>query len=154
EGQLETGLITIDLEVKQLAEALGLEASLLAPALSQVTATFEIRRRGVEARIIVGKTHPAADPALLRGLAKGHRWAAALKAGASLCEIARQERVTEAYIRPRIRLAFLSPRIQSAILEGRQPVDLTLERLVRLRLPLAWTAQERLLGFEVPRAKP
>jgi DNA invertase Pin-like site-specific DNA recombinase len=150
EGQLETGLITIDLEVKQLAEALGLEASLLAPALSQVTATLEIRRRGVEARIVAGKTHPAADLTLLRGLAKGHRWAAALQSGRSLSEVARQERVTEAYIRPRVRLAFLSPRIQSAILEGRQPVDLTLERLVRLRLPLAWPAQERLLGFGAP----
>ncbi len=42
----------------------------------------------------------------------------------------------------------LSPRIQSAILDGKQPVDLTLEKIVRTRLPYDWRQQERLLGFD------
>ena len=44
-------------------------------------------------------------------------------------------------------LAFLSPAIQRAILEGRQPAELTLNRLIASELPLAWNDQERLFGL-------
>ena len=44
-------------------------------------------------------------------------------------------------------LAFLSPVIQRAILEGRQPAELTLNRLIASELPLAWNEQERLFGL-------
>lgn len=45
-----------------------------------------------------------------------------------------------------IRLAFLDPKIQTAILHGRQPADLTLESLRRLKLPLAWDDQRTAIG--------
>jgi site-specific DNA recombinase len=45
-----------------------------------------------------------------------------------------------------IRLAFLAPEIQTDILHGRQPADLTLESLRRLKLPLAWDDQRIALG--------
>jgi len=45
-------------------------------------------------------------------------------------------------------LAFLSPRIVEAILEGRQPVDFTLERFKKAgRLPMVWQHQEIEFGF-------
>ena len=60
-----------------------------------------------------------------------------------ISQIARREQVTEAYIRTRAQLAFLAPSIQTAILDGQQPASLTLEKLVRMQLPLDWTEQER-----------
>jgi hypothetical protein len=45
-------------------------------------------------------------------------------------------------------LAFLAPDIVEAILQGRQPVELTVLRLKRIGLPLSWVEQRRLLGFE------
>ncbi|MAC81717.1 MAG: hypothetical protein CML66_27070 [Rhodobacteraceae bacterium] len=48
-----------------------------------------------------------------------------------------------------IALSGLSPRIQAAIIEGTQPVDMTLKRLLATTLPLDWTAQEQALAFEV-----
>jgi len=42
----------------------------------------------------------------------------------------------------------VSARIQKVIIDGTQPVDLTLERLIRMTLPLAWDAQEKLLGIK------
>ena len=56
--------------------------------------------------------------------------------------------IAEAQLRSRLPLAFLSPRIQAAILEGRQPPDLCLERIVRGGVPLDWAAQARRFGFE------
>jgi site-specific DNA recombinase len=47
------------------------------------------------------------------------------------------------------RLAFLSPEITTAILDGRQPVQLTAERLSRLAdLPLDWSEQRTVLGLD------
>jgi hypothetical protein len=67
--------------------------------------------------------------------------------GVSLTEIARREGHSESYIRTRAPLAFLSPKIQAAILEGTQPAELSLERLVRAGIPFDWTEQEAKFGF-------
>ena len=46
-------------------------------------------------------------------------------------------------------LAFLAPDIVARILSGTQPVDLTTEELTkRIDLPLDWTEQRALLGFD------
>ncbi|WP_170454701.1 hypothetical protein [Ruegeria arenilitoris] len=68
-------------------------------------------------------------------------------AGVQLIEIARRESVPDAFIRTRAQLAFLSPKIQTAILDGSQPPELTLKRLVSVTHPLEWSEQERLFGF-------
>ena len=48
-----------------------------------------------------------------------------------------------------IPLAFLAPDIVARILSGIQLVDLTTENLTkRIDLPLAWTEQRTLLGFD------
>jgi len=43
---------------------------------------------------------------------------------------------------------FLAPDIQQAILEGRQPPALTLDQLLRMRLPTDWAEQRRTLCFD------
>jgi hypothetical protein len=71
-----------------------------------------------------------------------------LRNGRPIGEIAAGTGHAESYIRTRSQLAFLSPEIQGAILEGRQPTNLTLERIIRKPVPLDWVAQARLYGFE------
>ena len=47
-----------------------------------------------------------------------------------------------------VRLSYLAPDITQAILDGRQPRDLTAEKLLEhSRLPLAWHDQRTALGF-------
>ena len=137
--------MTLDREA--LAAALEMAPGKLAERVISIDVQFEVRRRGVESRIVVGDMRPVPDRTLLRGLVKAHKWASDLRAGVPISKIARRDQVTEAYIRTRAQLAFLAPCIQKAILEGTQPADVTLERLVRMTLPLDWHAQERTLGF-------
>ena len=45
-----------------------------------------------------------------------------------------------------IELAFLAPDITTSILDGRQPIDLTTQRLITMyALPIRWTEQRRLV---------
>ncbi|WP_425992998.1 recombinase family protein [Brevundimonas sp. TWP2-3-2] len=86
------------------------------------------------------------DPALSAALIRAEAWKRQLLSGevASLKEIARAENVTPAYARRVIRTAFLAPDLKAAILDGRQPMGLTLEALVRTEMPLDWEDQRRL----------
>ncbi|WP_234219489.1 hypothetical protein [Ruegeria pomeroyi] len=117
------------------------------PDLLQVIAPFDLRRRGVETKIIVGDAHPDPDPHFHAMLIRAHGWARELKSGVQLSNIAHREKVPGSFIRNRTQLAFLSPKIQAAILEGTQPPELTLKRLVSITHPLDWAEQERFFGF-------
>jgi site-specific DNA recombinase len=64
-------------------------------------------------------------------------------------DIAREERVSGAYLYTLLRLPWLAPDITTAIVNGRKPTQLTAKTLMRLtpRLPLDWAEQRKLLGF-------
>jgi site-specific DNA recombinase len=115
---------------------------------------LQMKRRGVETKLVVenqSKNVTRTDPALLRAVARGHRWFAELAAGTagSTIEIAKREGVNDSYVRRLIPLAFLSPAIIEAICAGRQPLDLSAEKLRRAApLPLEWREQQRRLGLE------
>lgn len=146
-GVLSSGRIELDLDGATLAQLLGIPVDLLLPDLLQVTAPFDLRRRGVETKIIVGDAHPRPAPHLHAMLIRAHGWAREMKSGVQLSDIAHREKVPGSFIRNRTQLAFLSSKIQAAILEGSQPPELTLKRLVSITHPLDWAEQERLFGF-------
>ncbi|WP_112324395.1 recombinase family protein [Oceanibium sediminis] len=147
EGRLAEGHIILDLDAPKLARELGLEPEEIDPVVLQIKAAFTLRRRGVEGKIVTGDQAPVPDRTLLRALARAHAWTSDLRRGKPLHEIAAATPHSESYIRTRTQLAFLSPAIQQALLEGRQPADLTLERIIRKPIPLDWTAQAHLYGF-------
>jgi len=147
QGTLTPRTIRLRLDAEVLAKALALPVADLAPDLLSFEAPISLRRRGVEARLVIGNAAPCPDPVLLRSLLDAHRWAAALRSGASLTTLAHSAGHLPHHIRTRTALAFLSPKVQAAILVGSQPPELCLDRLVRQVLPLDWQAQERLCGI-------
>ncbi|WP_170368195.1 recombinase family protein [Ruegeria arenilitoris] len=146
-GTLKRGRICLDLDGKALASALGHSPDDLNPDLLRIEAPFDLRRRGVEAKIIAGDVQPHPDPHLRSMLVRAHGWVRNLKSGVQLVNIAREEQVPASFIRTRAQLAFMSPKIQAAILDGSQPPELTLKRLVSVTHPLDWAEQERIFGF-------
>jgi len=146
-GTVGHGYLHLILADSTIAAALGVPVEAISAGLLSLTTPFALRRRGVETRIIAGDTLPAPDPVLQRTLAEAHDWARALREGKPLSEIATDTGRSEPFIRSRIPLAFLAPRIQAAILEGRQPVNLSVAELIRTDIPMAWDAQDRLLGL-------
>jgi len=52
-------------------------------------------------------------------------------------------------LRRLVPLAFLAPDIQAAIMDGRQPVGLTLQSLRDREIPMSWADQREQLGFHL-----
>jgi site-specific DNA recombinase len=92
-----------------------------------------------------------ADPSLLKIIARAHDIQARLIANTevSVNDIAREERVSPAYIYCLLRLPWLAPDITTAVINGRHPPQLNAMTLMRLtpRLPIDWAEQRKLLGF-------
>jgi DNA invertase Pin-like site-specific DNA recombinase len=119
----------------------------------ELTAAVAFKRRGAETKLVLpglGQQNYSSrcDPALIKAIARGRTWFEELATGRarSLQELAKRDGITRRYIRRLVGLAFLSPQFVEAILQGRQPVELTVTRLTELDLPLDWSEQHRLLA--------
>jgi len=91
------------------------------------------------------------DPKLVAALVQAHQWHRALSDPDTLSfkDLGQQIGVEHNYLRRIHQLVFLAPDIQLAILEGRQPPELTLDRLTKHGcIPPAFEAQRRLLVCE------
>ncbi|WP_269514462.1 recombinase family protein [Brevundimonas subvibrioides] len=112
-----------------------------------------LQRRGGRAWLERGahQDRRRVDRTLVAGLRRAH--AELAKAGihtASRTPLWRDATgVNDPYIRHLVRLAFLAPDIQQAIMDGRQPVGLTLQSLRDVDIPVSWDAQRKALGFSV-----
>ena len=79
--------------------------------------------------IRVGAGEPAAHKALIRALARAHRWQLLFEKGTyrSVAEVGDAEGVTRSFVNRMMRLTLLAPDIVEAIPEGRRPKGLLLE---------------------------
>jgi DNA invertase Pin-like site-specific DNA recombinase len=120
--------------------------------LVRLTIPARIKRTGKEMKFVVdGLTNPApADTSLIRLLVRAQKIGERLFeiGGPSLDQIAREEDITPSYASRIVRLKFLAPDIVAAILAGKQPPELTANKLMAdTRLPLDWRDQRAALGF-------
>ncbi|TMM49208.1 recombinase family protein [Sulfitobacter sabulilitoris] len=145
-GQISARRITARLDGDAIARATGLRSVDLDPALLSLDAPFTARRRGVEVKIIAADRCPQPDATMIRALRNAHLWTDKLRSGTPLQHIAQDAGMTGRYVARLVPLAGLSPKLQAAIVKGMQPLDLTLERLVRRPIPLCWHAQEKMFG--------
>jgi hypothetical protein len=94
-----------------------------------------------------------ADPTLVKALARAFRWRRMLETGkhASISDIAIAEKIDRGYVGSVLRLTLLAPDIVQAIIDGRQPPDLALPRLLQ-PWPLEWGQQRNELLTVPPAA--
>jgi len=111
-----------------------------------------LRRAGREIRMVLdGSDQFAAaqpDMRLIKLLLRARRFNATLAEGVPFAALAQREGVSRSYFTRLVRLSYLAPDLTQAILDGRQPRNLTPEKLLEhSRLPLAWHDQRTVLGF-------
>jgi len=118
-----------------------------------LTVPVSLKRVGREMRMLVENAddQTAADPSLLRILARAHHIQARLIQNPKLTvhDIAREEHVSAAYLYTLLRLPWLAPDITTAIVNGRQPQQLNAKPLMRQasQLPTDWAKQRTQLGI-------
>ena len=109
-----------------------------AQAVLTLTVRARLQRVGREMKMLVDNTDNQTDanPALVQILARAHDIHDRLmhKSGLTLHAIASQEHVTPGYISRLLRLSSLAPDIITAIVNGKNPVQLTAKKLMRLAL--------------------
>jgi len=88
-----------------------------------------------------------ADPALVKALARAHRWKRLLEEGhyVSLSEMAAAERIDRSYLGKMLRLTLLAPDLVEAFLNGRGPEGTALPGLLA-GVPVLWEEQRASLG--------
>ena len=116
---------------------------------------MQFRRLGGRKRIIApkGADHWAAPPsmqddALLKALARAHRWQQALESGQvdSVKELAAREKIDDSYMARIMRLTLLAPDIVDTILDGKQTESMTLANLTK-PFPVEWPKQRERWGI-------
>ena len=156
---IRSGSIQIEIAADRVTEAVCSEPDggpVLPSTLTHDTITLAIpavlQRAGMAVRLIVpgAGDEPRPDPSLMRLLVRafGIRDRLDRNPDLTIQRIAEAEGVVASYATRLLRLSFLAPDIVAAILEGRPPLELTANKLMRdTRLPLEWTAQRQRLGF-------
>ena len=120
-----------------------------APTTTAITVRVPLTVRSRPGRKTVvtaggGHTTTRADPAVLKALARAFRWKRMLDDGkrVSITEIAEAEKLDRSYVGTVLRLTLLAPDIVQAIVDGKQPPDLTLPRLLE-PWPVEWGEQRK-----------
>lgn len=131
------------------------DGSITAGRIHRLSVPVSKIRRGPEVRLVIAdrndEHHHPADPALIRLLATAFAANAAIYSAKdqSPAQVATALGYTNNYFTLLLRLGTLSPSIVQAIVEGRQPVGLTRQRLAKIaNLPIDWTEQRQMLGFQ------
>jgi hypothetical protein len=129
-----------------LAERLAVSVAQICRDALSLVGEFTLRRRGVEAKLVLASTPSALDRTLLKTVALGWAWFEEIKAGATMQAIANRAGVTQRRVANLVNLAFLAPDIVRSIVEGRQPPTLTADRLIKSRHRMLWSDQRAWLS--------
>ena len=148
--ELAPTVIHIALDFHRLGEALNMSAIEMEEVV--IDAPIALKRRGVEAKLVVGGDNAMAvepDENLIEAIALARKWFADLQSGeaASVLDLADRHDVDRSQISRTLPLAFLAPDIVTKIIDGRTEPSLTLSRIKRMKLPASWQDQRQLLGI-------
>jgi len=119
-----------------------------------VSVALKLRNRGGR-KLIIAPEHsetwapsrPRPDNAMLKALARAHRWKRLLESGeyASVIELAHAVKINESYLCRVLRLTLLAPELVEQILNGQQAVALQLGQLLK-PIPASWAEQRAFIS--------
>lgn len=107
---------------------------------------IQMKRRGIEKRLVIENGPSRVEHTLTKALARAHAWHAEWMAGESITAIAKREYCPKTYVRSVMKLVFLAPDIIEAIIAGDQPADMMADSLIKQPdLALNWATQRKTL---------
>lgn len=135
------GMISVALDQEEIAALLGVSPDRINSDLLVTNSKFQHRKRGVETRIILAGDAAPRDETLFRNIARANKYLAMIKSGQTFAEVAATEGTSSRRIQQLVELAFLAPDVIRDVFEGRQPIGLTSEWLLRHAYSPIWQDQ-------------
>ncbi|WP_420558410.1 hypothetical protein [Roseovarius sp.] len=140
------GQIELRLDPSALQELLGNDPEHLDTTPLDRSFPFQLRKRGIETKIILNDAQSGKDNTLIRNIEKAHTWFQRIKAGVTVSEIATSEGTSKRHVQHLVGLALHAPDIVRDVLDGTQPIGFTSEWCLRHDLPSDWSAQRQRLA--------
>ncbi|WP_170482808.1 recombinase family protein [Ruegeria arenilitoris] len=144
--EIAPGKLMLRLDIKVVAAMVDTNADALDTKALQIEAPFQVRKRGVETKIILAETDGNKDETLIRNIALAHHWLERIKAGETFGDIARTDDISKRRVQHMIDLAFLAPDLVRDVLEGKQPLSFTSDWCKLRTLPSDWQDQRALIA--------
>ena len=140
------GAMTVTLDAAQISALVGCAQTGLEPKALMITTPFQLRKRGVETKLIFADTPGQRDETLINNIAKAHHWFEQIKSGKTFSQIAADDQTSKRRIQQMINLAFLAPDIIRDVLHGMQPLGFTSDWCLRHAIPTNWDKQRALIA--------
>ncbi|MDF1668806.1 MAG: recombinase family protein, partial [Roseovarius sp.] len=143
---LRPGELRVIVCAERLAGALNFEPEAIAEDALTLSAPFQLRKRGVETKLVFADEPGNRDEVLIRNIAMAHCWYQQIKDGKTISEIAAASGTSNQRVQQMIELAFLAPNVVKDVLNGQQPSGFTSNWFKQLGLPTGWQDQRDLLA--------
>ena len=141
-GSISPDALAVELNVEAVSSLLKIPAARIDTSRLAIVMPWSIRRRGVETSFVIGGAKRENDRNLIARISLGNRWFGEIKTGASISGIASREGVTRQRVGQVLKLAFLSPVLIDDAINGRQPSDLTVDRIIKAPHLELWANQQ------------
>lgn len=143
---IKESFLQIELSKKSISALLGIEEGNLDKKTLGFPIPFQVRKRGVETKFVIGGSTGNLDRTLIKNIIKANDYYKALKSGKTIEEIAARENLSKKRVIHLIDMAFIAPDIVKFILQGEQPTGLTTEYLRRFNVPSNWCTQREIFS--------
>jgi hypothetical protein len=140
------GCLTLAIDPTALADRLSIPCDAINQERLVSSHPFQLRKRGVETKIMMTDQPPVRDETLIRNVAQSQLWFERLKAGETFAQIAAADGTSKRRVQQMIDLAFLAPDIIRDVLEGKQSVGFTSDWCKVHSLPADWSEQRTILA--------
>ena len=142
---ISPGKLIVQLNSEAIADSLEVREDRIDRAHLRLEAAFQLRRKGVETKIILGGEPAEVDEVLVRNIVKARNWFEAIKRGETFAKIAKREGTSKRRIQDVVDLAFLAPDILQQVIAGTLPLPAATDVLIKRGVPGRWTEQRLLL---------
>ena len=144
---VEPGRIRVELSGNAMCEQAEIGNASRSPEQLVFTIPFRMRRRGIEAKLMIGDNPaPVPDLILIRNLALAHSYYKAITEGQSVEDLASAEGTSKRRIQQLLQFAFLAPDLVERVVCGEQPDRLTSKWLEQNPLPSCWQEQREIVA--------
>jgi hypothetical protein len=143
---LKPGSLQIRLDGEKISATLAIKTDAISEDALTIKSAFQMRKRGVETKLVLADVKTGQDETLIRNIAKAYHWFRQLTSGNTFDEIAVSEGTSKRRVQQMMDLAFLAPDIVREVLDGKQPTGFTSDWCKRHNLPMDWNAQRQLIA--------